>query len=301
MPVDLTKPLAWKTATGDASAMLSQLQPNILKGHVREHMQVLFVQFSDKAEGRAFLDKLAGMMKSAKKHLLEVERFNSPAHTPGSAYIGVGITRAGYAKIGIPAAKVPGSAKPSAAPFRASMRSSASVQTLADPPVSSWEATYRHTIHAVVLIGDATKASVTAKRAEIDALFTPKVKLLGVETGRGQKNTHGDGIEHFGYVDGRSQPLFLAEDIAAEPHTPAGWDPRFSLGRVLVKDSAAPNPVVHFGSFFVFRKLEQNVRRFHQAERDLADALGLTGADRARAGATIVGRFRDGTPLTSQA
>ncbi|HEV7807231.1 MAG TPA: hypothetical protein VGO80_15520 [Solirubrobacteraceae bacterium] len=299
MPVDLTKPLEWKTATGDAGAMLSQLQPNILKGHVREHMQVLFVQFADKAEGRAFLHGVARKMKSAKKHLLEVERFTSPAHTPGTAYVGVGLTRAGYAKIGIPAAKVPGSSKPSAAPFRASMRSDGSVQELGDPKLATWEEPYRHTIHAVVLLGDVTKASVTAQRTQIDKLFTPKVKLLGVEIGRSQRNVNGDGIEHFGYVDGRSQPLFLVEDIAAEPHTPAGWDPTFALGRVLVRDSAAPNPVQHFGSFFVFRKLEQNVRRFHQAERDLADTLGLAGGDRPRAGATIVGRFRDGTPLTS--
>ena len=126
-----------------------------------------------------------------------------------------------------------------------------------------------------MLIGDANEANVASKRAVIDGLFTPNVMLLGVETGRGQSNTHGDGIEHFGYVDGRSQPLFLNEDIAEEPHTPAGWDPSFALGRVLVKDSAARNPVQHFGSCFIFRKLEQNVRRFHQSEEDLADALGL--------------------------
>ena len=60
---------------------------------------------------------------------------------------------------------------------------------------------------------------------------------------------------------------------------------------------AGPN---HFGSYFVFRKLEQNVRRFKQAEEDLADALGLEGDDRERAGAMIVGRFEDGTPLTLQ-
>ena len=33
------------------------------------------------------------------------------------------------------------------------------------------------------------------------------------------------------------------------------------------------------------------------AEQALADALGLQGSDRARAGAMVVGRFRDGTPL----
>jgi Dyp-type peroxidase family len=293
MPVDLSAPLAWKTATGDAKVMLGQLQPNILKGHVREHLQVLLVQFGDQAQGRAFLKSVATTMKSARKHLQEAEAFRT-ARTPGTAYVGVGITFAGYKRLGVPAARVPHN--DASTSFKASMRH---VTSLGDPPVDRWEAQYRSPIHAVVLIGDQTEAGVAAKRARIDTFFTPKVKLLGVETGLGQHNLRGDGIEHFGYVDGRSQPLFLAEDIATEAKTK--WNPAFPLGRVLVPDTAAPRPAQHFGSFFVLRKLEQNVRAFHKAEKDLADALALTGADRARAGAMIVGRFRDGTPLTAHA
>jgi Dyp-type peroxidase family len=300
MPVNLTSPLAWKTATGDASAMLSQLQPNILKAHARDHMQILFLQFADKGEGRTFLRNVRGKMKSAKVHLKEVEAFKEDG-TPGTPYVGVGLSFEGYRKLAVPAAKIPGR---NDGPFKGSMRSAESVATLGDPPVSKWEKTFRHTIHAVVLIGDATEAGVAAKRAEIDALMTPKVKLLGVEAGLGQHNAHGDGIEHFGYVDGRSQPLFLREEIAEERHQRDGatvWNPAFGLGRVLVADSAAPKPAQQFGSFFVFRKLEQNVRAFMQAEEDLADALGLGGEDRKRAGAMIVGRFRDGTPVAIQA
>ena len=63
--------------------MLSQLQPNIVKGHVREHLRILLVQFYDKAEGRAFLKAVGGKMKSAKKHLQEVEQFNADG-TPGT-------------------------------------------------------------------------------------------------------------------------------------------------------------------------------------------------------------------------
>ncbi len=293
MPVDLTKPLAWKTATGDASAMLSQLQPNIVKGHVREHLRILLVQFSDKTEARAFLKAVGGKVKSAKKHLQEAEQFNADG-TPGTPYVGVGLTFAGYKLLGIPTAKIP---KSGSQPFVDGMRSAASVGTLEDPPVSTWEEPYRHTIHAVILVGDADKTKMLAKRAVIRKLFTPKVKLLGEETGLGQHNARGEGIEHFGYIDGRSQPLFLKEDIAAEAK--AKWDPAFALGRVLVRDSAAPNPVQHFGSFFVLRKLEQNVRAFHKAEADLATELGLASSDRTRAGAMIVGRFRDGTALTA--
>lgn len=294
MPVDLSKPLAWKTATGDTSEMLNQLQPNIVKAHVREHMRILLVQFSDKAEGRAFLKAVGGKVKSAKQHLLEVEQFKATG-TPGTPYVGVGLTFEGYKTLGIPVAKVP--ANGFSGPFRESMRSASSVGELGDPPVSSWEEPYRHTIHAVVLVGDTTLLSVQKKRDEITALMTPKVKLLGQELGLGQHNARGDGIEHFGYIDGRSQPLFLTDEIAAEPK--AHWNPAFPLNRLLVADTAAPKPAQQFGSFFVLRKLEQNVRAFHQAEADLADALGLAGEDRKRAGATIIGRFRDGTALTA--
>jgi len=305
MPVDLTAPLAWKTATGDAATMLTQLQANIVKAHVRDHLQLLFLQFTDAAEGRAFLKGLAPLTKSAKTHLDEVEAFKASG-TPGTAYVGVGLTSTGYAQIGVAAAKVPGAAAPppnAADPFLKGMDSPESIAALADPPRTDWEETFRHRIDAVVLIGDATKAKVDARRTKVNALLTAHVKLLGVETGRGQLNGHGDGIEQFGYVDGRSQPLFLVEDIADERHTKDGtsvWDPAFGLGRVLVPDSAAPDPATQFGSFFVFRKLEQNVRLFRKAERDLAQALGLQGEDAKRAGATIVGRFRDGTPLTTQ-
>lgn len=48
MPVDLDneRPLAWDSASLDADtkAMLDNLQPNILRAHVREHMSVLFVR-----------------------------------------------------------------------------------------------------------------------------------------------------------------------------------------------------------------------------------------------------------------
>jgi Dyp-type peroxidase family len=290
----LTSPLAWKTAIGDAAAMLDQLQPNILKGHVREHLRILLVQFADKAEGRAFVKAVGAKVKSAKTHLQEVEKFIADG-TPGTPYVGIGLTFAGYKKLGIATAKIP--ANFASGPFAAGMRSDVSVQALNDPPVSSWEEPYRHTIHAIVVVGDADKDKMLAKRAVIRQLFTPKVKLLGEETGLGQHNARGEGIEHFGYIDGRSQPLFLKEDIAAEPKTK--WDPAFALDRVLVADSAAPTPAQQFGSFFVLRKLEQNVRAFRKAEADVATALGLTGDDRKRAGAMIVGRFRDGTALTA--
>ena len=127
MPVDLSKPLDWKTATGDAAAMLDQLQPNILKGHVREHMRILFVQFDDKAEGRAFLKAVTAHMKSAKKHLQEVEAHKADG-TPGTTYVGVGLTFDGYVKLGIAQNKIPSNAASRL------VRGVDALQRLAQPP-----------------------------------------------------------------------------------------------------------------------------------------------------------------------
>ena len=174
---------------------------------------------------------------------------------------------------------------------------------LNDLPRSTFDPGYHNEIHAVVLVGDANDKAMTARRNEILDLLPDSVTVAAEETGLGRVNARGEGIEHFGYVDGRSQPLFLTEDVDAEKNNTDGvnvWNPATPLSQVLVPDTAAPDPGVHFGSYFVFRKLEQNVRRFKQAESDLADTLGLTGDDRERAGAMIIGRFEDGTPLTTQ-
>jgi Dyp-type peroxidase family len=123
--------------------------------------------------------------------------------------------------------------------------------------------------------------------------------VLRVQHGRALRNSAGDGIENFGYVDGRSQPLMLVEDIERENSTVGAsrWDPAFPLETALVPDPGAKDDL-SFGSFFVFRKLEQAVKDFKRSEQVVADTLGLKGDARELAGAMIVGRFEDGTPVT---
>lgn len=296
MPVDLNnaQPLAWDSATlnADTKEMLGNLQPNILRAHVREHLSVLFVRFNDIAEGKRFLRKIATTrMKSARKHLEEVRDFNRDRRR-GTSYVGIGISKAGYRDLGHSVEDV---RRFGDVVFRDGMKRR--IAETNDPPVAEWENTYQREIHAVILIGDATPEPVAELREEILSELPESARLLGEETGQGMRNPAGDGIEHFGYVDGRSQPLFVADEVAKEPKE--HWNPAFPLSNILVADPFAPNPARHFGSYFVFRKLEQNVRAFKEIERDLADSLGLV--DRARAGAMLVGRFKDGTPLTSKA
>ncbi|GAB3903519.1 hypothetical protein GCM10027612_70110 [Microbispora bryophytorum subsp. camponoti] len=278
MPVDLSngKPLAWDSAKLDADtkAMLDNLQPNILQAHVRESMSLLLVHFGDGPDGRRFLRSLVPLMKSARKHLEEVRDFNRTKKS-GTPYVGVGISKIGYLKVGHSPTRFTDNA------FKSGMKRRK--DTLSDPAVGAWEEHYQEEIHAIVLIGDATPEPVAATRERVLALLPKTAKVVGEEKGEGLRDAQGRGIEHFGYVDGRSQPLFLADQVAAESGT--NWDPFFPLSHVLVPDPLAPHPARHFGSYLVLRKLEQNVRAFREAEEALADALGLketTGHSRAR-------------------
>ncbi|WP_445191540.1 Dyp-type peroxidase [Sphingomonas sp. Tas61C01] len=295
MPVTLDKPIAWESAAGDDLTMLQALQPNIVKAHTREFLTILFLRIDDQAQGRTVLKALAAQMKSAHAHLQEIKAFKT-LDKKGTPYIGVGISAAGYVALGIAAGQRPGDAA-----FTGGMKAS----QLLDPASQVWDPHYRGDIHAVVMVGDQLRGPRNKALKKVRTLLAanPGVVALGEEAGFGLHNRNGEGIEHFGYVDGRSQPLFLAEDVAAEMHGTDGatnWDPGFGLGRVLVPDPAAPDPTVQHGSYFVFRKLEQDVRLFKSEERKLANRLKLKGADAERAGAMLVGRFEDGTPLTSQ-
>ncbi len=69
--------------------------------------------------------------------------------------------------------------------------------------------------------------------------------------------------------------------------------PRASLDIILVKDNNGGDD--SYGSYLVYRKLEQNVKKFREQMRALANHLQI---ENDLAGAFIVGRFSDGTPVT---
>lgn len=300
MPITLTAPLAWKQADADQLKMLQALQGNILKGHGRHHTANIFIKFdaTKTLESRRVLRELANHhLTSAHQQLLGTERFQAGEASAG-AFVHVALSNKGYAAIGASAAA------PTDPDFVKGMKHPDSQTALADPPVLNWEAPFREDLHAVVLAAHDTPAltaSLTASLLEIVRKAGATVVL--VQRGGAVFNSANDGIEHFGYVDGRSQPLLLVEDIAKE-NADAGssrWDPKAGLDAALLPDPGAKpgDAPVSFGSYFVFRKLEQDVRGFKAREQVLADALGLVGADnRELAGALVVGRFEDGTPVT---
>ncbi|MEF3122629.1 hypothetical protein [Rhizobium leguminosarum] len=55
MSVTLNSPISWKNPSADDSTMLDNLQPNIIKAHVREFLTLIFLRFDDKEAAKSFL------------------------------------------------------------------------------------------------------------------------------------------------------------------------------------------------------------------------------------------------------
>jgi Dyp-type peroxidase family len=312
MSLNLNQTLSWTESLAAGSpdsaaelAMLNDLQGNILKGHGRHHTSNLFVAFDPKQQAAAkqFVAAVGTNVTSALHQLTQTQVFRASG-VQGDAFIALMLSAAGYDTLGQTTTKPNGDA------FNAGMKA----RVLNDPAPNQWDKHFSGEVHAMILVAAESPGK---RNAERDAIVTRinatagAVKLLNPgfqEDGDALFNGDKNGIEHFGYVDGRSQPLALKEDLYKEEQENGGisnWNPAIPLSQLLVPCPGGKSPASH-GSYFVFRKLEQNVKAFKEREEALAKQLearhGLpSGSIGERAGASVVGRFENGTPVTLSA
>jgi Dyp-type peroxidase family len=291
----LTEPLALRGRSPRDIPLLAALQPNILRPHVRESLRLILIRIEDAAAARASLARISrnpDLMKSAAEHFDEVDAHRS-SRADGTAFVGIALSQSGYDRLGVDGDRQPGDLA-----FRAGMGARADV--LCDPDPRRWD--YSQPVDMILLVGSHA-VEVTAKRLRLILAELDGVRIVADETGTTLRNEHDVAIEHFGYVDGRSQPLFVSEDAQRERELTDGtsvWDPLVALDRVLVRDPGVPDAASAFGSYLVYRKLAQNVQAFDANERRVAHLLDLSEEDQERAGAMLVGRCEDGTPLAIQ-
>ena len=292
--------------------MLKNMQGNILKGHGRDYSAHIFLKFTaDAGTIKKWIESFAKKyVTSAEQQLRETENYKKHG-TPGGLFGNFFLSARGYEALGF-RKEVIKSAFVEEDVFLGGEKVdvkfikgiAAAQKELNDPPVGTWEQGYRYlqpTIDAVILLADKNEQALYR---EVTAIMQDKklpATVLAIEHGKALRNENGEGLEHFGYVDGRSQPLFLQSEIEAEANKDGvdQWNPSAPLELALVPDPFGEEQDC-FGSYVVFRKLEQNVRGFKQREQELAEALGLTDDDAERAGAMAVGRFEDGTPVVLQ-
>ena len=302
MPIDLDDRNPIDPDDPQNARMLANLQGNILKGHGRDHTVHIFIKLNagSVASIRERLVKFASkVVTSALQQHLESRQFKDFG-MPGAMFGSLFLTAKGYSALGFTQTQIDNSFPERAGDgtlsnFREGMQEHA--DEFEDPAPSDWDQGYRdRQIDAMILLADDDEAFLLRQARLAMNEIEEFSKVLVVERGNALRRTdNNEGIEHFGYVDGRSQPVFLTTDLLNEGNTDK-WNPVEPLNIVLVPDANASEPE-SFGSYFVFRKLQQDVRRFKMKEQELADALGLQDEERERAGAMAVGRFEDGTPL----
>jgi Dyp-type peroxidase family len=280
--------------------MMENLQGNILKGHGRDHaLPIFFALGNNVQKNKQAICALTAFVTSSAEQLHQRDQADRNA-----VFGNLFLTARGYEKLGFTRQELvdnfpeTGSTK---LPIKFTEGMSAAQAELSDPDPALWESAYQdNKIDGMVLLAcdDEERLSRVASLGR-SHLLQAAADILGEEEGRRLRDEKGRTIENFGYVDGRSQPLYLKSDLMKENIDHDGtdvWNPAALLALVLIQDPFAPDPD-SFGSFFVFRKLEQNVKKFKKDEEKIALALGLTGEDKERAGAMIIGRFEDGSPL----
>ena len=275
---------------------LSNLQGNILKGHGRDNTTNLFIKFNEGQQDRAlawvhqFAEKT---IVSCKEQMRQRELFQRNDVVNG-LFAGMYVTPSFYTYFSIPTTS-----------HDSTFFNGMQAADLSDPPVSDWETGFQQPFHAMILLANDKQVDLGIAAKKVVDELQPEgqlaiAEIVNIEYGASIRNANDDGVEHFGYVDGISQPLFIKEDVDRYKKSNLSelkFDPPAALELVLVADPFSSNPEA-FGSYMVFRKLEQDVRGFKKAEQNIADTIGLTGDDRERAGAMLVGRFEDGTPVT---
>ncbi|MBH1936635.1 Dyp-type peroxidase [Streptomyces sp. AV19] len=187
-----------------------------------------------------------------------------------------------------------------------------------DPKHWDFGSPYRTEVHAVLTVAADDPEDLKAMLARQQlAASQASASIVFVQEGQ---HLHGDaeGKEHFGFVDGTSQPGVVGFDdedpqrkgyVQGKPGTrliPAG---EFVVGRELSEahdeEAAALKTApawMREGSFQVVRRLEQDVpgwwTQVDAQLRRLKDLKAVTG-DKTREwfAARLVGRWRDGTPV----
>lgn len=292
--MDLKRQIRLDPNDGEERALLGDIQANIVSPHGRDFANHIFLRFSAERpeDARAFIRAVRAIVTSAADHLAEAARYRLDSSEDNQhTCICLGLSAEGCRLLGIPDHLLPNDEA-----FLAGM--SARAEACGDTPDSDGWPAHLKAPHAVVIVADdRTAALEDATTLVLRLLASQDRDRAVIEPGAWLHwNTPGSGrqrIEHFGFVDGLSNPDFF--EAASSNATKLHWDSRSNIDAVLTPCKL--NGDTCYGSLLVFRKLEQDVRAFWEAEAELEQDIKAHGGSSGRVAAMAMGRFRDGTPL----
>ena len=276
------------------SEMLNDLQAIILKHHGRDFAFHLFltIKSGKSTEARNWIaDFATSKVTSTAKQLID-SKIKKVNDIDGGTVYTFSLTSSGYNKLGIQT-----TLKPDNQAFQDGMKQRSNM--LADNP-TDWENEFQNQIDILIIVGNSDEGIANERKDNLISQLNSNFDIIKVQKGQVLKNEHGVGIEYFGYADGISQPIFFEKEVN-EQSSHTIWKDEAKLKLALVKDKGGKFQD-SYGSYFVFRKLEQNVKAFKEAEEKLPKVKhinnkGVKEINEELAGAMIVGRFEDGTEV----
>lgn len=284
--VDLSRPLDPESAEGQK--LLADLQGNILRGHGRDHAMHLFICFgrpNSESAHAASVRKIRSWIRGMTEDHVTTAAAQLEDIAKKDTFTVFLLSSHGYEFLG--------ERRPRDGAFREGMRDRSS--RLNDPPFDQWQDRYRlraEDIHALVIVAAREAAVLERMKATIEAGLRMTDGFVLVDERGSQERDQSPrrrAIEHFGYADGVSQPRLIDKDSPRARN----YDQRAPLKLVLERDRHGGGG---YGSYLVYRKLEQNVKTFNAAVERVAKKLGESPE---LAGAMAIGRFKNGTPLTT--
>lgn len=291
--------------TEDVAGMLADLQANILQGHARDHVVLLLLSFGDNADDfRSWLTAIRPQITTAADQRAASAYYAGIARR-GTAVMTVSLGWAGYRLLGLDdpeAFRELGDDDRPTYPFSDGMARRTTLPD--DPPPERWAArdlmpSDEHPVHVLLLLADSDFPRLQDDERRRTAALPGSAAVIARREGHVLRNGGGEAIEHFGFRDGISQPLFFADEVddVARSEGISRFDPGRPPALVLRPDPYGRSDTA-CGSMLVLRQLAQDVRGFRDCEDSLAQALGAANdADRRTVEAMIVGRDRIGRPL----
>jgi len=276
------------------------IQGNILEGYTFPHVMHLLATFTDAPRGRQALAELRSLVTTATRW----DAKNRPNYA-----VNLGLSAAGLRALNLSESLIT-RGFPEA--FTQGMHTRAT--RLGDNP-SHYDPLWREPerIHLWLWVHGSTEHELDRLHKQIQQRLAGLATLLEPSIrGTALRNDKGESIEHFGFRDGLSGPAIAGSTTPAKPgdgnlDADGKWRPiatgEFVLGHVDESGAVArlpPRDLSMNGTFAVFRKLGQDVAGFRAYVTEQAETLRATGApiDEHWIAARMVGRERDGTPLT---
>jgi Dyp-type peroxidase family len=295
---------------GQSLLEMDDIQGDILEGLPKNAEMFVFFKIINTPLFRQLVKQhCIGRITNAKQvHDQELQRLREQRTGNRSSFHGLNL---GFTKDGLTRLIDAGRAKLDPA-FERGADHPDTIETLHDPPKSYWIQKFTSDrIDGVFLVTGADLSSVAFQSNEVLRPLGRSIKVVYSEVGKTRPGAE-RGHEHFGFLDGVSQPGIRGLTSVSDPsHKPDQglpgqdllWPGEFVFGypgqnpRDPHNEGPPPEMVASWmrnGSYMVFRRLEQKVPEFRKFVRERAARLGMHPELLA---ARMVGRWKSGAPI----